>query len=782
MSGEPAPAQGARRQGAVGARRLRVEDGRLLTGRGRFVADVRLPRMVELAFVRSTQAHARLAGLEVGLAERTAGVLTVLTSRDIPAVTLSNARHPALLATPQPVLAVDRVRFVGEPVAAVVAADRYHAEDAAELVDVDYDVWPFVGEVGASDRPAVAPLFDDIADNVIFRDSATAGDVAGEFAAAAHVATATLRFHRQVACPLEPRGCLADYDPSSGALRVWSSTQSPHRLQRDLAAAVGLAENRVSVVMHDIGGAFGQKIPTHVEEVVTTLAAIRLGRPVRWLEDRQENLLAAPHSRDQLITVRLALDAELRFTAMHASVAGDAGAYSFNSGSALTEGYRAARSMPGPYRVANFGYQVSIGVTNKSPVAPYRGVGLVAAQAARELVIDKAARQLGVDRFELRRRNLVASEELPYTTAMGMVFADTSFVESLDQAERMLRAVPALAGDGSVLVGIGISPYVEPSGIGTEGGFQLHGHHSPSHDSARVSLDTSGTAVVSVGTPSLGTGLETTLAQIAADVIGIRADDVTVAWTDTANAPLSLTGTRGSRAAVVAGGAVAAAAGEVRDQLRRLAADLLGTDPTAITIDLGVARAPGGRALTVRELAKAGFGGRPAASRARLPTLSATRAYDPAATYSNACVVAVVGVHTDTGKVEVRRIIGVEDCGTVINPMIVEGQFAGAVAQAVGAATLERMVYDTAGQPMTSTLMDYLLPTATDTVPVESAHIETPSSSTWGGVKGVGESGMIGTVAAIAAAVTDALGGPGDTVQVPLQPETVWRMLRDVTG
>jgi CO/xanthine dehydrogenase Mo-binding subunit len=609
------------------------------------------------------------------------------------------------------------------------------------------------------------------------------GDVDEAFANAATVVTKSLRYPRQLACPLEPRGCVADYDAASQRLTVWSSTQAPHRLGRDLAKAVGIPEHRIRVVMHDIGGGFGQKIPTHLEEVAVVLASMAIGRPVKWIEDRQENLISAPHSRDQDLYLELAIDDQLRFTGMRARVLGDAGAYSFNSASCLTEAYRSARSIPGVYRISNYAYEVAIRLSNKSPIAPYRGVGLVAAQCARELLIDEAARRLSVDRFELRARNMVTTADLPYTTCTGWVLKDVSFAETLTEARRLLEDPERRCEQpgGILLRGVGISPYVEPSGTGTAGGLQVHGFDSPSHDSARVMVDSAGKATVVFGTPSIGQGLETTMAQVAADALGFAMDDVAVVWSDTSQAPVSLTGSRASRAAVVIGGAVGQAATDVRAQILQVAAELLEANVDDLAVRDGKVWVAGESTarLNVSEAVAAGY----LRSDLRTPgterTFEATRLYDPDATYSNASVIAVVDVDPDTGMVLVRRIIGVEDCGTMINPMIVEGQFVGAVAQAIGAALLERFVYNADGQPLTSTLMDYLQPTASDTVRVELSHIQTPSTATWGGIKGMGESGVIGTVAAIATAVADAVAGAGGIVEeLPLLPGAVWTLLQ----
>ncbi|QLQ09216.1 MAG: xanthine dehydrogenase family protein [Nocardioidaceae bacterium] len=771
------------RQGMVGSRQMRAEDPRLLTGRGRFVADVKLPGMLEAAFLRSSVAHARIRALDCDFALGIDGVETVLVASDFAGIELFSQRHPNLLHTPQTPLAEGKVRFVGEAVAMVVATERYVAEDALEEIAVDYEELPAIGPATPTTVSGFEPVFDTIPDNVVFRDTQTYGNPNRAFADAAHVVRHSLDFARLTACPMEPRGCVADYDPATGMLTLHAATQAPHRLRRDLAAVLGLAEHQVKVMMVDIGGAFGQKIPTHMEEVAVARAAMLLGRPVRWIEDRQENLTCAPHSRGQLIDLELALDEDGRFTGMRATLRGDAGAYSFNSGSCLTESYRSARALPGLYDFTNFSYDVEIKLTNRSPVAPYRGVGFVAAQAARELLIDKAATQVGIDRFELRRLNMVPTSRLPYRTCTGWQFNEGTFTEAFETSLKMLAGG---ADDGPApgyRRGVGISPFVEPSGIGSQGGVEVHGFNSPSHDAARVALDTHGKATVSFGTPSIGQGLETAISQLVAEGLGVGIDDVTVIWGDTSNSPMSLTGTRASRAATITGGAAWRAAEEVRAQVAEVAAILLGVSADKIEVEDGQVFVSGDPVprLSVAEVAWSGFFDEQTRDPGRERTFEATRMFDPPASYSNACVIAVVDVEERTGAVTVQRIIGVEDCGTMINPMIVDGQFIGGAAQAIGGALYEQVHYGETQQPATATLMDYLVPTATDTVRVELQHFESEVKHTVRGIKGMGESGVIGTVAALACAVADAVTWPAaDRIErLPLLPEVVWQLLRE---
>ena len=772
---------------SIGARVPRVEDGRLLTGRGWYVADITLPGMLHATFIRSDRAHARVVRVDTDRAQRVPGVVAVLTAADLPAVTLASAaRHPRLAQTPQPVLAGERVRFVGEAVGVVIAEDRYAAEDARELVEVEYEAFPAVGDAVGPRRPGHVALAPGLTDDVVFEEQATFGNPDAAFAAAEHVFGKTFHSARCAASPLETRGCVADYDPSSQRLTVWCSTQGPHRLRRRLALATGLPEHRVVVMIHDVGGAFGQKIPVQPEEIVVALAAIRLGAPVSWIEDRRENLMAAPQARDQVLSLELAVARDGTFLGLRARIVGDAGAYSFNAGSALTEAYVAARTLPGPYRIADYQYQCVARLTNKSPVTPYRGVGMVAGQAARELLIDEAARAMQCDRMALRRRNLVRPEDFPYRTCTGLVLDSGSIRESLDTALARLGyedflAEQARAREEGRFVGLGISPYVEPTAPGTELVEQLYGYPGAENDSARVSMDPSGKATVSFGISSQGQGTETTMAQVAADVLGIPVEDVVVSLSDTSSAPLSLTGTRGSRAAVVAGGAVGLAAQDVREMILRVAGRLLEADPGDLDVANGVIAVKGypSACLTVRDVVQAGFESPRTREVEPEPNFTSTRFYDPGATYGNGCIAAVVEVDPDTGGVQVRRIVAVEDCGTVINPAIVEGQVIGGIVQGLGGALLERLVYDDEGQILTTTFMNYLLPTTAETVNVEIAHLASPSPRTWRGLKGVGEAGTVGAPAAIAAAVADALAPFGARVDaVPLLPEVVLRLMK----
>ncbi len=750
-------------QRLIGAPVERVEDERLLTGRGRYLADVVRPGMLHAAFVRSPHAHAHVRAVDAGAARALPGVVAVLTAADLPHEPLVDSVAVAgLRKTPQPALAGERVRFHGEAVAIVVAESRSLAEDAVERVVVDYEPLAAVVDAEVAAAGHGPRLFDELDENVVYRGTVQAGDPDAAFAAADHVITGRYRGNRFVAVPMEGRGCLAEPD-ADGELTVWCSTQGPHLLRRRLAQTTGIPEGRIRVIAPDVGGGFGLKIPAHPEEVAVVLAARAIGRPVRWVEDRLEHLLAAPHAKEQLVDAELALAADGTFLAIRARIVGDVGAYSHNSASALIEPYLAAGLVPGVYAIDHYRCEIVAALTTKSPVAPYRGVGWTASHTARELLIDRAARRLDRDPAELRRQNMVAREAFPYTSCTGMVYDSGSFRESLDHALALvgyaqLRAEQPAAIAAGRPIGIGVSPYVEPTGWGSEGAGQSSWSFA-SHDAVRIDVEPSGEVTVSVGTPSQGQGHATMLAQIVAERLGAPLAHVRVRAGDTHATPISTAGTRASRTAVVIGGALSLAAAELRTKLDAIAALLLEAAPGDVVAADGrftVAGAPE-PAVTLRQVAEAAHFDPRLRERLPDPALTVTRFHDPKATYSNGCVVAVAEVDPELGEVTLRRLVAVEDCGTVINPTIVAGQVSGALAQGVGGALLEAMRYDDDGRLTTADLRTYKVPKATDLPPIAIGHEHSPSPFTVDGVKGMGESGVIAAPAAVANAVADAV-------------------------
>jgi carbon-monoxide dehydrogenase large subunit len=761
----------------VGTPAVRVDAARLLRGQGRYAADIRREGMLEAVFVRSPHAHARILSIDSSAALAVSGVVAVLTAADLPhQPLLDSVRIEGLRKTPQPALAGERVRFHGEAIAIVLAASRPLAEDGAELVAVEFE--PLDPVLDAEDAAAGGgpELFEG--GNLIYRGGLSAGDADAAFARAEHVVSARYHGNRYVAAPMEARACIAEHDPGSGELTLWCSTQGPHQLRRRISQSTGIGESLIRVISPDVGGAFGQKIPAQAEELALALAARRVGRPLRWIEDRLENLIAAPHAKEQIIDCSLALAADGTFLGLRARILGDAGAYSHNSASALIEPYLSAGLMPGVYRIRDYSCEILAAVTTKSPVSPYRGVGWTAGHTARELLIDRAARALGRDPAELRRLNMV--ESFPYESCTGMLYDSGSYLACLDRALEAvgyadLRLEQESSPDGRRRFGIGISPYVEPTGWGSDGALQSHWSFA-SHDSVRIEIDPSGKVTAAVGTPSQGQGHETMLAQIVADALSVPMSDVRVRAGDTQSTPISTAGTRASRTAVVIGGALALAGEELRAKLEAIAAHLFGVEPGEVTIDSARFGVVGERTarLSLQEVAAAAFYDPSLRAEIPDPSLSVSRFHDPPASYSNGCVVAVVDVDAETGAIKVRRIVSVEDCGTVVNPALVAGQVSGAIVQGLGGALLENMRYEADGTVMNSDMRRYKIPKATDVPTIEIHHECSPSPFTVNGMKGVGESGAIAAPAAIAGAVGDAVSPLGVEIEsLPIDTDKI---------
>ena len=780
-----------RRGKYIGTRVQRVEDPRFLTGSAKYVADIVLPRMLHAVFVRSPHPHAKIKSIDKSVLPglgQTVFAFTGVDMRAVPplvdVVTLST-----LLKTPQNVMALDRVRFAGEAVAIVAHADRYAAEDLAEQLGkaVEYEVLPSVPNVEAAGKSDSQILHPHIGTNEVYRETETHGDVDGAFKAADRTFSTRFYHNRYEAAPMECRGVLANFERPDSQLTVWSSTQMPHFLGSIISSALGLPAQRVRVIAPEVGGGFGQKMCTSPEEIVLPWVATQLGRPVKWIEDRREHLLAATQAKEEFINLDVAVKNDGTILGVRGEFIGDGGGYSFNTESALIEPALAAKSFPGPYRIENFEETVAASLTNKSPTAAYRGVGWTAANTVREIVVDEIARGLDIDPAELRRRNMLDSSELPYRTATGQIYDSGSYKESLDRA---LEAVgyagfrteqKRLRGEGRY-IGLGISSYVEQTAWGSDSSAQA-GTPLPSHDNSTVKMDPGGKITISTSVSGHGQGHETALAQVAADGLGVDIADVKVLHGDTLTSPYGL-GTYASRSAVIGGATVARAAADVREQVLRVAGRMLEASPEDLIIENGKIAVAGTPSLskTMQEVAFAAYWDgtlrdeEPGES--HQPLLSSTRFYDPPASYANGCVVALAEVDADTGAVKLTRMIVVEDCGTVINPMIVEGQVHGAITQGIGGALLEHLIYSEEGQPLTTTYYDYLVPTAPTVPTIEVHHLESPSPFTIGGIKGMGEGGQIATPAAVANAVADALAPFGARVtRLPLTPDTVLRMI-----
>ncbi|HXF36293.1 MAG TPA: xanthine dehydrogenase family protein molybdopterin-binding subunit [Actinomycetota bacterium] len=774
----------------VGARLRRTEDRRLLTGRQRHVGDLRVPGLAHAAILRSSFPHARLTRVDVSGALAVDGVLAAFTADDLrdrvgPFVESGREEVSPLLyekidlriePLPMAVLADGLVHWVGQPIAAVVAEDRYVAEDALERVEVEYDPLPVVADAEAAIRPDAPVLHPGMADNVVVRFRVEAGDVEEAFRRAPRTLRRRFRMGRQVANAMEPRGVLAGWDAGREELTVHLTNARPHLIRTFLSRMLGLPADHVRVVAPDMGGSFGTGV--FPEDVLIPFIAMALDRPVRWLEDRRENLANTRHARDQIHDVEVAFDEEGRILALRDAFLVDSGAY---NPYAITVSYNAAAHLRGQYRIDHARIECRNVLTNKAPVTPVRGAGRPEALFVMDRILDVVARELDLDPIEVRRRNLIPPEAMPYP--MGMPYRDgvdivydrADFPGQLEQALKLFdlegfRAEQEAARREGRRLGVGVACYVEGSGYGP-------------HEGAVIRIDPSGHVTVHTGAKPHGQGLETTLAQVCADQLGVRPEDVSVRAGDTALIAYGV-GTFASRSAVTAGSAVGIAALRLRRRVQEVAAELLEVDPGDVEVEEGRAFPRGApeRGLTLAEVAAAA-GPHP---RVRVPAgsgfgLQAEYYFvPPTVTFSSGTHVVGVEVDEETGGIRLLRYVSVDDCGQMLNPTIVEGQIHGGIAHGIGNAILEEAVYDEEGQLLTGSYMDYLLPSPTEVPPIEVGHQEFPSELNPFGIKGVGEGGAVGPPAAIANAVVDALRPLRIEIdRVPLTPERLFRLIRE---
>jgi aerobic carbon-monoxide dehydrogenase large subunit len=766
-----------------GAPLRRLEDPRLLRGQATFVEDLRLPGVRHVAFVRSLHPHARFR-LDSSAASGVPGVAAVFSAADFPDVGAipTVVAHEALRPCAQPPLARDRVRYVGEPLAAVVASTRYLAEDGATAVRVDYDVLTPVADAEAALAPDAPRLHDGAPANVAADFTVRVGDVDAVFATAAVVVRGRYEVQRYTGMPLEARGVAADYDPGTGRLTVWSSTQWPHTLRDVLRDLLGLPEHRIRVIAPDVGGGFGVKQEIYPEEIVLALLARRLGTPVKWIETRREHVTTAAHAREQRHDVELAARRDGTIVGLRADVRADLGAYTRSLG-VLCPSITAA-SLLGPYRIRDYACHVRCVLTCKAPAAAYRGAGQPEAVFALERAMDHLAQTLDMDPAELRRRNFIGRDEFPWDAGLAsaqipVIYDSGDYAAGLDavltlaryDVRRAEQAAERAKGARGRLLGVGIACFVLLTGLGP-------------YEGAVLRVDTGGQALLVTGAAPHGQGTATALAQIVADELGLRLHDVDVRSGDTAQIPFGV-GTYASRNAVVAGNAALGAARAVAAKARRLAAHLLEADERDVELAGGAARVVGApdRYVRLGALAAACAPGSPLPD-GMDPGLEATHYFQaPRATFASGAHAAVVEVDRETGRIALLEYAVASDAGRLINPLIVEGQLHGGVAQGVGGALYEALVYDPHGQPQTQSWLEYAIPTAAQVPPVRIAHVETPSPLNALGVKGVGEAGSMAPPAAIAAAVEDALRPFGARVlATPLGSEDVHRLLQPPSG
>jgi aerobic carbon-monoxide dehydrogenase large subunit len=768
-----------------GAEVKRAEDPRLLSGEGRYLDDINLPGQLHAAFVRSPLAHARIRAISFERAQALPGVVAVFTAADfgdLGSKTMPHMVPVAVVKQPrnyQP-LADREVCHVGVAVALVIADSRHIAEDAAALVDVDYEELPAIVDWRkALDRDAPR-AHSEAPDNLVAALHGGFGDVDKVFAKAAHVFAESFETHRGGCHSMEGRGVIAALDPYGGTLTVWSSTQAPHMIRRLIADHLGYAERNVRVVAPDVGGGFGPKCSLYSEEIVIPLAAIKLGRPVKWVEDRNEHFLSTTQQRDQRWEVEVAADAEGRMLGVRGRCIHDNGAYvPYGLVAAVTS----LAAFPGPYALQAVDIKIDVVFTNLVPNTPVRGAGRPTTCFVLERLADRIARELTIDPADVRRRSFVRKEQMPYET--GMKARDGSLV-SYDSGDYAgcLNAVLTRAGDDfrarqekarreGRYIGRGIASYVEDTGLAP-------------FEGATIRVEPTGKVVIATGAASQGQGHATTLAQICADILGVKFEDITLEAADTGLFPLGI-GAIASRTAVTAGSSVHQASVAVRQKAIKVAGEILEAAEEDLVLEDGAVRVAGASGLNVPlghiAFRLNGMSGLPMV-RGVEPGLSAT-AYHEArkTTFANGTHLAEVEVDVDTGRVTIQRYIVGHDCGRLINPMIVDGQVRGGVVHGIGNALFERMIHDESGQPLTTNYADYFLPTAPEMPNIEIVHLESPSPINPIGVKGAGEGGTIPAAACIISAIEDALRPFGISItEHPISPARLRSILRAGSG
>ncbi len=781
----------------------RLEDPRLLKGQGQYVDDIYRPGMLHGAVLRSPYAHARIQSIDVSRALALPGVYLVLTAAD-----LGEAGGPLPLLIPHPALteprtqralAVDEVRYVGEAVAFVVADSRYIAEDALELIEVDYEPLPVVSSLDTATSENASLVHAGVARNIAANLVQTVGDPDAAFAQAARVVTGRYRMDRGAAHPMETRGIVAEWNDIEQSLTCWISTQGPIPIRNGLAMLFGLPEHKVRVMAPDVGGGFGPKIMMfYPEEILAPVASMRLHRPIKWIEDRLEHFISTNHEREQIHDIEVAFDADGRILGARDTFLHDSGAFSPYG---IIAPLITATQVPNNYKVPNYRVEFTVAFTNKVPVSPYRGAGRPQGVFAMERLLDKAAAEFGLDRAEIRRRNFVQPDEFPHD--VGLIFQDGgpttydsgNYPEVQARALKMIgwdtfRQMQADARAQGRYLGIGLANYVEGTGIGP-------------YEGAQVRVDVRGHVYVSTAVSTQGQGHYTTFAQIAADELGVPLDKVTVTTGDSTQFRWG-SGTYASRGLTVGGNAVGLAARAVREKAAQLAADLLEVSPDDLEFENGIVSVKGapGRSYSLAALAVASNPIRyaygevpklppeelprrgPALAPDKEPGLEAIRYYSPPhAAFASGCHAAIVEVDLDTGMVKILKYAVVHDCGVMVNPMVVEGQVYGGVAQGIGGMLYEKLDYDEEGQLRSGTYMDFLIPYATEIPHIETDHVETPSPLNPLGIKGAGEAGAIPAPSTLASAIEDALAPLGVRItQSPMPPDLLRALIAEKRG
>ena len=764
----------------LGTSPTRLEDERLLRGLGRFVDDIEVPRALHLVFLRSPHAHADIVALSTEAARAMPGVVATWTGPDFAARATTLRMAPpieGLHPVDVPPFPVDRVRFAGDPVVAIVAETREAALDAAEAIEVEYRPLSACASIEAARAPGAMRVDPALASNRVARQEFAAGDVDAAFAAAHRVVEARFSQHRQTHMPLEPRGCIATWDRGRRHLTIQAGAQALHPLRSALASRLRLSESQVTVVSEDVGGGFGQKIALLREELACTALAIELGRPVRWREERGENLVAALHAREEAAVLRAAVAADGRLLAIEATLEADFGAYCFFPANYMIA--VVAMILPGPYRVKAYRYALEAWLTNKCPAGPMRAP-MASASWFMDGLVDRIAAELGLDPLEVRRVNTIGASEQPWTTATGETLVDVTPVETLEAAAAAIgheafRARQREARARGELLGLGYCAVIESTTYGSAF-YRKAGIPGSGHEAATIRIEPSGAVLASCGLGGTGQGYETTLAQCVAEGLGCRLADVAIRIGNSDVAPYGM-GSRGSRGAAAGGGALLRAARRLRAKVLAIAAARLGLNgPDALDLVEGRVRRDMGGAfvdagLSLADIARTAHLDPLALPAGMEPGLHLTLAYDPPAmTYANATHACVVAIDGETGALRIERYVVAHDCGTAINPAIVDGQVHGAVAMGLSGAMGEHCAYDAEGQARAGSLMDYALARAADLPSIETIACDRPNRFTEAGIKGMSEGGVMGAIGALANAVNDALAPTGRRIDA--QPLT----------
>jgi aerobic carbon-monoxide dehydrogenase large subunit len=791
----------------VGERIKRTEDPRLIKGLAHYVDDVRLPDTLHVAFVRSIYAHGRIKSIDTSEAANAPGVVAVYTGKDIASKigpVPCAAALPDLKVPDYRVLATDKVLFVGHPIAAVVATDKYLARDAAESLypGVELEELPAVVHV-IDGVPTTPVIHEHFGDNIAYKLTSGEGDIEAAMNAADRIVTQKMIHQRLAPVAMEPRGVLARYFPGEEELTVWSSTQIPHLLRTQLALMIGIPENKLRVITPEVGGGFGSKLNVYAEEALLGWISMQLGKPVKWIESRRENFAATIHGRAQVGTVEVGVKNDGTITGLRYNVVADLGAYHQLLTPAIPT--LTGLMLSGAYKIPAIQMNVTGVFTNKMSTDAYRGAGRPEATYVVERVMDIVARELNMDPVEVRRKNFPAATEFPFHTATGLDYDSGDYEGALKKAldlsgYQKLREEQKKSRDNGKLIGIGVSSYVEICALGPSQAMPAGGW-----ESATVRIEPTGKVTVLTGASPHGQGQETSFAQIAADELGVDINDVTVIHGDTGIVQYGI-GTFGSRATAVGGTAVLIAIQKLKEKAAKIAAHMMQCDATAISFEAGrysrqaaaaagvsepvvpVGQAPAGAlpepstegktALTIQEIALAAHIAKEIPPDTE-PGLSATYFFEPKNfTFPFGTHICVVEIDKDTGEIKIVRYIAVDDCGKVINPLLVDGQVHGGIVQSIGQALYEEVIYDDQGQLVTGELMDYALPKASQIPWFETDRTETPSPVNPLGVKGVGEAGTIGATPAIVNAVVDALAPYGVThVDMPIRPEKIWKLI-----